>query len=91
MWAGFGAQTAQAALGAPTPEDYGSNPTTSLTAHQRLPEVFIFGVCADERFIKKIEVTPEMRDAGAAIIEAGGWGPEDLAVLTYRAMRVWSP
>jgi hypothetical protein len=41
--------------------------------------------------LEKIEVTPEMRDAGAAILRAGGWGPEDLAVLTYRAMRVLEP
>ncbi len=41
--------------------------------------------------IDKIDVTPEMRDAGAAIILAGGWGPEELAVLTYRAMRVLEP
>jgi len=40
---------------------------------------------------EKIDVTPEMRDAGAAILRAGGWGPEDLAVLTYRAMRVLEP
>ena len=41
--------------------------------------------------LEKTDVTPEMRDAGAAIIRAGGWGPEDLAVLTYRAMRVLEP
>jgi hypothetical protein len=44
-----------------------------------------------KNFTKNIDVTPEMRDAGAAIIRTGGWGPEDLAVLTYRAMRVLEP
>jgi hypothetical protein len=38
-----------------------------------------------------VVVTPEMRDAGAAVIIAGGWNPDVLAVLVYRAMRVLEP